>query len=57
MERVPKCYIYIYISKKYKTVLVQPLKPGSSIYSAGSSKSQPARAGVSVLFCFGFNTE
>ena len=45
----------IYISKKYKTVLVQPLKPGSSSYSAGSSKSQPAPAGVTVLFCYGFN--
>ena len=49
--------LFIYISKKYKTVLTQPLKPGSNIYSAGSSKSQPAKAGVSVLVCYGFNTE
>ena len=47
----------IWISKKYKTVLVQPLKAGSSIYCAGSSKIQPSPAGVSVLFCYGFNTE
>ena len=47
----------IYISKKYKTVLFQPLKPGSSSYSAGSSKSQPAPDGVTVLFCYGFNVE
>ena len=49
--------LVIYISKKYKTVLVQPLKPDSSIHSAGSSNSQPAPAGVSVLSCYGFNTE
>ena len=45
-------YICIYItniSKKYKTIPVQPLKPGSSIYYAGSSKSQSAPAGVSLL--------
>ena len=47
-------YLYLYL---YKTVLAQPLKPGSNIYSTGSSKSQPAPAGVSVLVCYGFNTE
>ena len=49
--------LFIYISKKYKTVLVQPQKAGSSIYSAESSKSQPAPASVSVLFRYGFKTE
>ena len=49
--------LFIYISKKYKTVLAQPLKTSSNIYSAGSNKGQPAPAGVSVLFSYGFNTE
>ena len=51
------CISCVYISKKDKTALVQPPKPGSNTYSAGSSKSQSALAGVSVLFCYGFNTD
>ena len=47
----------VYINKKYKTLLAQPLKPSSNIYSAGSSKSQPAPAGISILVCYGFNTQ
>ena len=49
--------LFIYISKKYKTLLAQPLKPSSNIYSAGSSKGQSATAGVSVLVRYGFNTQ
>ena len=45
------------ISQKYKTVMVQLLKPSSNIYSAGSSKGQLAPDGVSVLVCYGINTE